>query len=563
MPERCGPACNAPCTFDECLDRHCLDECINPIVEDCTSVCDGCMVDTTPCIDTTCNVGNDLWQPFRSMDAANPIGCYLKLYPNTFGGLDCVSGWSTSTTPCHNNTTTTCSASSEDTSTPESSRSISVDCSTPMHSGWTDSSSRVPTIFPCQWGECDVEASTVEALAAHVRDTHAKQTGYWKEIMKCEPFASLDPPMNLCIPNRDCDLLNTFPDSNEPQLNDAQALLHGIPTENDMDSLLQMSTACLCPPALPGKKKHACKWADCEQSFATHAQLTDHITRDHVGSGKNSYEMLDEAPAAPSQAAGHPGVLVASEHASYVVKQCPLQESQFYEEVWRGTDDAHHVMRGCMPKCHGIRVQGRSVAGWPPLNVEADNAVLLENLVYPYIHANVCDIKLGTLLYDERPGATDLGKVGRMKVKAETTTSGKYGMRIAGWTLWDGKTHHSVGKEPGKAAQSIQDMSELLTEALRLHSDSRRRIIVQTLLPLIRELKTRLAGVPAQLRSTSILIVVEGEETDLANSIDTRKTIGDVRLIDFAHSRWSPNEGVDTGVQLGLASLMKVLELCS
>ncbi|WFD41750.1 hypothetical protein MPSI1_000386 [Malassezia psittaci] len=236
--------------------------------------------------------------------------------------------------------------------------------------------------------------------------------------------------------------------------------------------------------------------------------------------------MLDGAPAAPFQAAGHPGVLVASEHASCVVKRCPLQESQFYEEVWQGTDDAHQVMRGCMPKCHGIRIQGKNAAGWPPLDVEADNAVLLENLVYPFVHADVCDIKLGTLLYDERPGITDPAKVGRMKFKAETTTSGRYGMRIAGWTIWDGQRHCSVGKEPGKAAQSIQDMSELLTEALRLRSDSRRSLIVQTLIPLVRELKTRLAGVPAQLRSTSVLIVVEGEEGDLANNIDTRKTIG-------------------------------------
>ena len=46
---------------------------------------------------------------------------------------------------------------------------------------------------------------------------------------------------------------------------------------------------CPCPPSAEGRKKHPCGWVDCSQSFSTHAELNEHIVRDHVGSGKRTY----------------------------------------------------------------------------------------------------------------------------------------------------------------------------------------------------------------------------------------------------------------------------------
>lgn len=267
----------------------------------------------------------------------------------------------------------------------------------------------------------------------------------------------------------------------------------------------------------------------------------------------------EKAP--PRQVAGHPGVLLASEHAAQVVKQCPAHEAHFYELVHRGTEPAHALMRACMPQCFGIRVDGESVPGWAPLDTDAPNAVRLENLTHPFVHADVCDIKLGTLLYDERPGYTDDAKIARMQHKARTTTSGIYGMRIAGWTTWDGANYEFVGKEPGKAAQSLEDMAELLARALRTHAAPRRHTIARALLPRIEALRARVAQVPAQLRSMSVLLVVEGDDAALDRAQDTPAQVCDARLIDFAHSRWSVDEGVDHGVQRGLATLAQILEL--
>lgn len=264
---------------------------------------------------------------------------------------------------------------------------------------------------------------------------------------------------------------------------------------------------------------------------------------------------------APRQAAGHPGVLLAAADDARVVKRCPAQEAQFYEEVNMGREEAHQLMRECMPRCFGIRVDGASLSGWPPLEADAANAVLLEDLTHPFVRADVCDIKLGTLLYDERPGYTDAAKIGRMQHKARTTTSGEYGMRVAGWATWEGEHCRSVGKEPGKAARTMDDIAQLLMQALRTQSEVRRRAVARHLLPLVQALQARVARVPAQLRSTSVLVVVEGDEAALCRALDTQAKVCDVRLIDFAHSRWSPAEGPDCGIQLGLSTLARVLEL--
>lgn len=261
------------------------------------------------------------------------------------------------------------------------------------------------------------------------------------------------------------------------------------------------------------------------------------------------------------QAAGHPGVVHAYGDGGCIVKRCPLQEAQFYEQVMNGTDAAHRHMQACMPRCLGIRIEGESARGWPPFEAVAPNAVLLENLTHKFVRADVCDIKLGTLLYDERPGYTDDAKVGRMQHKARTTTSGAYGMRVAGWTAWNENEFHAVGKEPGKAARTLDDMAQLMTQALRTDMPVRRRAIVRKLLPQVRELKTHVAQVPAQLRSASVLVVAEGDTAALEAAQDTPAPVCDVRLIDFAHSRWSPAEGVDLGIQRGLATLVQILEL--
>lgn len=53
-----------------------------------------------------------------------------------------------------------------------------------------------------------------------------------------------------------------------------------------------MASSCGCPTAEDGgvPSQHPCRWENCYRTFSTHAALTEHITQDHVGSGKAQYE---------------------------------------------------------------------------------------------------------------------------------------------------------------------------------------------------------------------------------------------------------------------------------
>ena len=57
---------------------------------------------------------------------------------------------------------------------------------------------------------------------------------------------------------------------------------------------------------------------------------------------------------------------------------------------------------------------------------------MLENLAYPFHKPNICDIKLGTVLYDE--DATP-EKRARLEKTARDTTTGEMGMRFTSFQV--------------------------------------------------------------------------------------------------------------------------------
>lgn len=61
-------------------------------------------------------------------------------------------------------------------------------------------------------------------------------------------------------------------------------------------------------------------------------------------------------------------------------------------------------------------------------------SVVLENLAYPFMKPNVCDIKLGTVLFDE--SATP-EKRARMEKRARETTAGEWGMHFTAFQVRD------------------------------------------------------------------------------------------------------------------------------
>lgn len=246
------------------------------------------------------------------------------------------------------------------------------------------------------------------------------------------------------------------------------------------------------------------------------------------------------------QVGGHPGAVRALDGGARVVKACSTQEAEFYLEAWRDAGAAHARLQECIPKCFAIQIEGRAV--WGDAVGGDGSAVVLENLAHGYENANVCDIKLGQLLYDERPGYTTPEKIARMHAKAQQTTSGTLGVRVTGWSVWTDGTSATTGKEPGRAAQTLDDVGRLLTEALCLDDPLHRAAAQTRLLPRIRALQAAMRTVPVQLRGASVLLVVDASAPQRC----------DARLIDFAHSRFDREP--DPGLTLGLATLIRALE---
>ena len=135
------------------------------------------------------------------------------------------------------------------------------------------------------------------------------------------------------------------------------------------------------------------------------------------------------------QVGGHPDTV--HEQDAYIVKECTDTEALFYHET-HSMDHPHaSALRAWMPQCYGIADEhGEWLEGWPRVPLKAmcgTYSVTLENLVRPFCRANVCDIKIGTVLYNEANPRLSAEKRERMQRKAQETTSGSHGLRVTGY----------------------------------------------------------------------------------------------------------------------------------
>lgn len=253
------------------------------------------------------------------------------------------------------------------------------------------------------------------------------------------------------------------------------------------------------------------------------------------------------------QVAGHPGTVSAPGSGAWVVKQCGAIEAAFYDATWHASldvpADVLRDVRRILPACGGVAdTDGRWLHGWPahadvPPPVRGSWSVALENLVYPFALADVCDIKIGTALYDAADTSVSAEKRARMERKVAETTSGTHGVRVTGYRVWDAHTraYKAVGKGPGRAARTDAELRALLVDALNVRSPRRAAAICERLLPRVETVRAVLARTPVVMRGASLLIVTEA-------GVDEPRF--DVRVIDFAHTRWAsaPEEGVLYGL---------------
>jgi len=310
-----------------------------------------------------------------------------------------------------------------------------------------------------------------------------------------------------------------------------------------------------------------------------------------------------ETNAFSSQVAGHAnGVVTAADDTLLIKAALPL-ELKFYQTVAAASEPEFDALRPFIPKFIGtLSLEGELDTDKPPsegsINVKPieggkKESIVLENLAHPFVKPNILDIKLGTVFYDESASPE---KVARMIKTSETTTSLKTGIRLTGFQVYDNLTGEAVhtSKAYGKSISAAQ-LPEGITRFFPIATTDAPAqglpapLLLQ-ILELLREdvqdIRDAFAALEMRMVGGSLLILYESDavraeeglkwllkdededeedsdsddDEDDANKPPKPHAPYDVRLIDFAHTRFVPGQGPDEGVLLGLNTVLTLLD---
>ncbi|KZT59794.1 SAICAR synthase-like protein [Calocera cornea HHB12733] len=310
----------------------------------------------------------------------------------------------------------------------------------------------------------------------------------------------------------------------------------------------------------------------------------------------------------PLQVGGHPGAVETSADGSFVIKSALPGESVFYSAL--ASEPALAQLREWVPQFYGtLRLEGQMLPGGelvpaPSVGETGAESVVLENVVQYFLKGNVCDVKMGKVLWDEDASED---KRARMELRARETTSAETGIRLTGFHVYNRLTNRytTYPKSYGyslTAAQLPQGISAFFPLALSPSDPGLPPDLLVSVLQGVEddveELTEVLAATEVRVVGGSVLLVYEGEEralrealrkqeelkaradaeaTDAATNADeedeemeedeeesepeeTPNLPWIVRLIDFAHTRCVPGQGPDEGLLFGLRTLLRLLK---
>ena len=226
--------------------------------------------------------------------------------------------------------------------------------------------------------------------------------------------------------------------------------------------------------------------------------------------------------------------------------------------------------------------------------ISTETAIVLENLECGFTHANVLDLKLGSRLYDAQTTAPD--KADRLDKVASETTTGSLNFRIAGMKVWNGKSFDVYDKHYGRKfdASNVKDGFATFFAGLSagLKPDDTAEIL-ETIEADISKVRHMLERLESRMYSASLLVIYEGDGTALETLMsgvpkaprvaEKAPTLGEVKqseedeeeeeeeedgppvayrvkMIDFAHAAWTPGQGQDENVIVGLKNVEKQMD---
>ncbi|KAF9090545.1 hypothetical protein BGX29_011417 [Mortierella sp. GBA35] len=242
-----------------------------------------------------------------------------------------------------------------------------------------------------------------------------------------------------------------------------------------------------------------------------------------------------------------------------------------------------------------------------------DECICLENVSSGFKKPCVLDLKMGTQLYDDHASEAKKARLGAV---AANTTSFPLGFRMTGFEVYDSEKSDFVkySKHYGKGLTVDTVLDGFRAYFAAKLGPERMRLVIER---FVNDLTDFLATIETQelrMRSSSLLMIYEGDaeafdtglaieqekiaavvaraqahmekaagreqngdgdededeseydeddedyEDDDEEDGDVTQKVTDMRLIDFAHSTWTPGQGPDEGVVKGVKSVLALFE---
>ncbi|ODQ67699.1 SAICAR synthase-like protein [Nadsonia fulvescens var. elongata DSM 6958] len=321
---------------------------------------------------------------------------------------------------------------------------------------------------------------------------------------------------------------------------------------------------------------------------------------------------MDQLKPIQIQAAGHTGsqVPLSDPSNTIFVKPTSPNELQFYQRVAQDAltserqDDKQYnysELYTIMPEFYGTLSLGDStgqVTKETTIPANSPTYIVLENFLKGVANPTVLDLKLGTVLAD--PTTQSASKIARLAQVAAATTSGTLGLRIAGMQVHhsvenDADSHEVFDKHFGRELVGLNGIIEGLNRAFPIVTKTNNGrgddiaidhalAVCNFIVGELRYIIQVLGECPLRMFSASILIIFEADPKvffdALERSQNSHNNDGDnddsddddeeddeedskplvVRLVDFAHSRFTPDQGPDTSVLLGINTALMAFQ---